>query len=216
MHRKLVPLPVPAHGFTLIELLVVIAIIGILAALVTTQLSSAQAKSKNSKAMSVINEMSKAIEVFKADEGSGFKAIDSGKVSVTTAQAGYSGGVYRPPIATLTMSGTTAVTNTSTSRGDLTDIFGGTSNVFTANVAQYGLIVNSTPSSTYTYSYLTESVGPATTNRANSTSTVRNAHGTCYVIFTTLDSARTGSNDYFVIDNGTSESTDTTPTQCNP
>ena len=56
-------------GFTLIELLVVIAIIGILAAVVLINLSSARLKSRDARRMSDIDQMRKALELYLNDCG---------------------------------------------------------------------------------------------------------------------------------------------------
>lgn len=58
------------RGFTIVELLVVIVVIGILAALVTVSVSGAQAKARNMKRITDIKSVAKAIELYKADNGS--------------------------------------------------------------------------------------------------------------------------------------------------
>ncbi len=57
-------------GFTLIELLVVIAIIGILSTLAIIALSSARQKARDSKRVADMNQISKALEVYYADNNS--------------------------------------------------------------------------------------------------------------------------------------------------
>ncbi len=52
------------QGFTLIELLVVISIIGLLASVVLVSLSSSRIKARNSRRVSDINQISKAMELF--------------------------------------------------------------------------------------------------------------------------------------------------------
>lgn len=54
-------------GFTIVELLVVIAIIGVISALVITQLGSARVKSRNATAKSDVIEAGQAIEAYKAN-----------------------------------------------------------------------------------------------------------------------------------------------------
>ncbi|MEK7213811.1 MAG: prepilin-type N-terminal cleavage/methylation domain-containing protein [Patescibacteria group bacterium] len=53
-----------SKGFTLIELLVVIAIIGILTAIVTTNFTSARAKSRDAKRISDLAQIQLALELF--------------------------------------------------------------------------------------------------------------------------------------------------------
>lgn len=80
-------------GFTLIELLVVIAIIGILATLVITQVAGAQVRARNSNAKSDVNQMAKAVEVYRTNNN-----VDN-YVNSNAASGGAAG---------TTMSGTTA------------------------------------------------------------------------------------------------------------
>jgi len=55
------------NGFTLIELLVVIAIIGVLSTLAVIALGSARTKARDAKRMSDLNQISKALELYYAD-----------------------------------------------------------------------------------------------------------------------------------------------------
>lgn len=57
-------------GFTLIELLVVIAIIGVLSALAVTGFRSAQAKARNAKRLSNIEQYINALESYRTQNGS--------------------------------------------------------------------------------------------------------------------------------------------------
>lgn len=58
-----------SKGFTLIELLVVIAIIGILASVVLAELNTARGRARDAKRMIEINQLAKAIELYRADHG---------------------------------------------------------------------------------------------------------------------------------------------------
>lgn len=51
-------------GFTLIELLVVISIIGLLSSVVLVSLNSSRVKARNSRRVSDVNQISKALELF--------------------------------------------------------------------------------------------------------------------------------------------------------
>ncbi len=56
-------------GFTLIELLVVISIIGILSSVVLASLNSARAKARDTKRLSDLREVQKALETYYSDNG---------------------------------------------------------------------------------------------------------------------------------------------------
>ncbi len=56
-----------SQGFTLIELLVVIAIIGILATIVSIAMSNARERSRDSKRVADMNQMSKTLELYYSD-----------------------------------------------------------------------------------------------------------------------------------------------------
>ena len=56
-------------AFTLIELLVIVAIIGVLAAVVIVNLDSAQARSRDTKRVSDLNEVAKTLQRYHADNG---------------------------------------------------------------------------------------------------------------------------------------------------
>lgn len=61
-------------GFTLVELLVVIAIIGILTAIITTNLTQAKSKSRDAKRISDISQIQLAIELY-ADKCSQYPSV---------------------------------------------------------------------------------------------------------------------------------------------
>lgn len=56
-------------GFTIVELLIVIVVIGILAALVLSSFSGAQAKARNASRANDIAAIQKALELFRAENG---------------------------------------------------------------------------------------------------------------------------------------------------
>ncbi len=56
-------------GFTLIELLVVIAIIGVLSSVVLASLNSARLKARNAQRLSDMNQLVRAIEMYRNDYG---------------------------------------------------------------------------------------------------------------------------------------------------
>ena len=136
-----------AKGFTLIELLVVIAIIGILAALVITNVGTATTKARNSNAISDIGEMRTSVESFKAD--------DTAAGGVIAAGAGVATGA--PNYATLNGASTTslpaAVAGTSTT---FTAIFTGTQNSGPTAPFTYSTKISKTPNSSYVYAYTTQ------------------------------------------------------------
>ena len=166
------------RGFTLIELLVVIAIIGILATLVVTQLTVARVKARNSSAQNDISEGGKSIEVFRNDDASANKVVDSGK-----ATSGGSAGVnFIAPAATF--NGTTG--NGDATHGDFGYIFNGTYNTTTG---VYSLDINKTASTVYTYTYVTclkwTAAYPSTVGTSGSQADTMNTTG--YVLSTNLD-----------------------------
>ena len=67
------------QGFTLIELLVVIAIIGILSTLAIVALGSARQKARDSKRVADMNQISKALEIYYADNNSYPSYITAGQ-----------------------------------------------------------------------------------------------------------------------------------------
>ena len=81
-------------GFTLIELLVVIAIIGILSTLAIVALGSARQKARDSKRVSDINQISKALEMYYGD-------ANAYPTLITTGQAlSYGGTTYLSAVPT--------------------------------------------------------------------------------------------------------------------
>ena len=53
------------HGFTLVEILIVVLILGILAAIVIPQFSSATSDARNNSALSMLQSIRRQIEIFK-------------------------------------------------------------------------------------------------------------------------------------------------------
>ncbi len=114
-------------AFTLIELLVVIAIIGILITLVVTQLGNSRRRARNAQAQSDISEMGKAVESFRNDD-----AASDGVVSnISNSVDSLKGTVWTPG----------------------SPPFSGSQNVSSLT---YGVSVLKTPSSAYTYRYVTQ------------------------------------------------------------
>jgi prepilin-type N-terminal cleavage/methylation domain-containing protein len=62
-------MPTGRQAFTLVELLVVISIIGLLSTIATVSLSSARAKSRDTKRMADLRQISQAIELFSNTNG---------------------------------------------------------------------------------------------------------------------------------------------------
>lgn len=95
-----------AGGFTLIELLVVISIIGLLASVVLVSLSSARIKTRNSRRVSDINQISKAMELFfnsnfsYPTSNSGISAATLGPISGSSAACGATAGCVNNLIPT--------------------------------------------------------------------------------------------------------------------
>ena len=131
------------RGFTLIELLVVIAIIGILAAIVTTQLAGAQVKARNTRAQNDISEMSKGMSLFMADDNNASNAV-------ITA---FSAAAATP--ASNTVGGASAVTCAASPTYDAANaicyMFRGSQNT-SAGSLQYGTHLGGTQGG-YTYTY---------------------------------------------------------------
>lgn len=59
----------PNHGFTIVELLIVIVVIGILAALVLNSFSDAQKQARDSRRLSDMTAIKKALLAYRADKG---------------------------------------------------------------------------------------------------------------------------------------------------
>ena len=152
-------------GFTLIELLVVIAIIGILATLVITQVAGAQIRARNSNGKSDINQMGKAIELFKNDDSNGAGGTMSAGASA--ANAGIS----------ITLG--SATDNTANSATWVL-WFAGSQVVDTSgNTSTYGVKIAKTPANGANYIY-TYSTGNGTA--AGAAVRVINTGSSCYAI----------------------------------
>lgn len=184
------------RGFTLIELLVVIAIIGILAAIVTTQLAGAQVKARNTRAQNDVSEMSKGMELFKADDNNSSNAVVAAYVAggsasaVTDTLAGGASGV--------TCSTSPAYATAGGATGTICFMFQGTQNVATF---VYGTHLGSVQGG-YTYSYGTD-MGSATAAFATTS-------GSNYLIGTNIKVSG-GSDTYAWVVNGASATGATLP-----
>ena len=143
-------------GFTLIELLVVIAIIGILATLVITQVAGAQVRSRNARAQSDIAEAGKGVEQWKINQFSD-NAYATANYNTTTTSTVALNGSATPTISKVNI-------NFGTANGvgaiALSGLFTGTE-----GATAYGTNIAKTPSTSYTYGYITAG---ATTAAASS------------------------------------------------
>jgi prepilin-type N-terminal cleavage/methylation domain-containing protein len=179
-------------GFTLIELLVVIAIIGILATLVITQVAGAQIRARNANAKSDVNQIGKAVELFKNDDTNG------------------AGTVIRPAT---TAAGLTAINGDGVTGGTaptvFTGMFTGTMVVGASNNAtsRYGVNMQKVVSSStaYTYTYATTSAAAGT---------IYNNDATCYVIHTTAVNIGSTTVLGYKILNGANSDQAAAPTSC--
>lgn len=123
------------HAFTLIELLVVIAIIGILSALVITQLGNSSIKARNAAAQSDVVEMGKAVESFRTDDTASGAVVSNISGTVDTLNGTY---------------------------GTLPNLFKG---IQSTTSLTYAAAVTKTPSASYTYRYYTSSVSAGGTRQ---------------------------------------------------
>lgn len=166
-------------GFTLIELLVVIAIIGILAMIVVTSLSRKLIAARDARAKEEISTAGKSIESFKVN-GDGTNQI----ITVLTTPGGAPTG--NTGLATL---------NGQTTTSGFEQFFIGKEFFGNATTnATYGIKLDHTASTNYTYQYQTYD----TTSNLN-----RLAHqvgSNCYY----LDTNQVGTNQHFYILNGNS------------
>jgi prepilin-type N-terminal cleavage/methylation domain-containing protein len=97
------------QGFTLIELLVVIAIIGLLASVVLVALNGARQKSRDTKRVSDMNQMAKALELFYNDAA----AYPTGTGAVGTGYTAAGGSLLSSGyLQAITSKGTFALTPT--------------------------------------------------------------------------------------------------------
>lgn len=78
----------PSSGFTIVELLIVIVVIGILAAITIVAFNGVQGRARDTQRISAIDDIRKALELYKADYGVYPSAINSG----TASGGGYPGG----------------------------------------------------------------------------------------------------------------------------
>ncbi|CAN5177575.1 hypothetical protein BH11PAT4_BH11PAT4_3230 [soil metagenome] len=173
-------------GFTLIELLVVIAIIGILATLVITQVAGAQVRARNSNAKSDVNQMGKAMELFKNDELNG---------AATVIRAGATAA------SLVSLNGVTGAS--------FQGLFSGTQivGIATGVTSRYGVSIQKTVSSStaYTYTYATTSAAAGA---------LYNNDASCYVIHTNaIDIGTTDILGYKIL-NGANTDQDASPATC--
>ncbi|CAN5177507.1 hypothetical protein BH11PAT4_BH11PAT4_3220 [soil metagenome] len=174
-------------GFTLIELLVVIAIIGILATLVITQVSGAQIRARNSNAKSDVNQMGKAIELFKNSDLNGATTIISAAADLSS----------------LTLVGTTGNNFKQIFSGDM--VIGAPGNIS----SRYGVAITRTAASSDAYTYRYHTDDGAATGRV-----FRNNAATCYIIYTNAVDVGSTDNLGYKITNSLTSDTDTLPTTC--
>lgn len=78
-------------GFTLLELLVIMAIIGILTTITLVVLNSARDKAHDAKMRAEINQMAKALELYKSNYGT-YRVSGSGYLGTSTGWANYQDG----------------------------------------------------------------------------------------------------------------------------
>ncbi len=92
-----------ARGFTLVEILIVVIILGILAAIVIPQFTSASSDARNSSVASTLQTMRSQIELFKIQHAdtppaqTALSTVLTGKTNTTdTTQVAASGGAFGP------------------------------------------------------------------------------------------------------------------------
>ena len=125
-----------ASAFTLVELLLVIAIIGILAAIVVTQVGSVRIKARNSEARSNIVGMSKSVELFRNNNS------DNILTAITSGTA--TGGTYN------------AINNGDTLGSSVSNFDDANfKQMWLSTAATYPVVIAHTPGTGHTYAYKT-------------------------------------------------------------
>ncbi|MEZ0287040.1 MAG: type II secretion system protein [Candidatus Paceibacterota bacterium] len=128
------------RGFTLIELLLVIAIIGILATLIITQLSGAQAKSRNAAAKSDISQMGKGIESWMVTTTVAVERAANSRATTTNV-----------PLTRINGTGAGATCTVGVYTQNAT--CGGWASYFNSATGAYPVRISKTPSFAHTYGY---------------------------------------------------------------